>query len=81
MSKFKPPPTCPLKPGVVDISAADIILDIILRLPVEGFQWTMKLVFMGKRVKTGKVQGIGCLMVHFKVLKTVGKAEIDVLPI
>lgn len=79
LSKFKPPPKCPLKPGVVDVSAADLILDIILRLPVEGFQWTIKGMFLGKRAKTGKMQGIGCIMVHFRVLKAIGKEETDPL--
>lgn len=75
MAKFKPQISCPLKAGVVDISEADMILDSILQLPVEGFAWIIKGVFMGRRSTSAKMQAIGCLMVHFRVLKMQNKGD------
>lgn len=75
LSKFRPAPSCPLTPGMIDVSDTDLILNMILKLPLEGYQWKLQGMFMGKSVKGGKLHEIGCIMVYFEVLKEKKKAN------
>lgn len=75
LSNFKPPVKCPLKPGVVDVSGGDIIVDRLLKLPVEGFGWTLKGMFFGRQSMNESKQVVGCIMAHMRILKSVRKQE------
>uniref|UniRef100_A0A336M8P0 CSON012138 protein n=1 Tax=Culicoides sonorensis TaxID=179676 RepID=A0A336M8P0_CULSO len=67
LSAFKPPMRCPIKPGLIDVSKADMILNRVMMLPIEGYRWTLKLLFWGVDGKSMRFDIIGCLMVHLKV--------------
>lgn len=76
LSKFNPPVSCPLKPGVVDVTERDIIFDRVLRLPVEGYRWKLKTMLFGRTNENEGKRILGCVIAHFKILKSTKKEEI-----
>lgn len=75
LSQFKPPVRCPLQPGLVDVSERDIIVDRLLKLPVEGYRWVITGMFFGRKSPNETKQVIGCIMAHLRVLKAVQQQE------